>query len=134
MHRHLHHLAPGTVDLTRQPRYGERRHPAAHAWLDTQVREECAMEQYAAFYRDWHDFFGSYTWQKLGGGHRAGGTGDRSSTPAKRPSVSGTGTGVWPARVAAPPPAAPAAPPPATPPTLTAHAVTPQAHFRTRNG
>ncbi|MGW4078482.1 hypothetical protein ACWELB_34240 [Streptomyces asiaticus] len=71
MPRHLHHLAQGTVDLTRRPRYGERRHPAAHAWLDAQVREECAMAQYAAFYGDWHDFFGSYTWQKLGGGHRA---------------------------------------------------------------
>jgi hypothetical protein len=29
------------------------------------------MEQYAAFYGDWHDYFGSYTWQKLRGGHRA---------------------------------------------------------------
>ncbi len=42
---HLHHLALGTVDFT--------------------------MEQYAAFYGEWHDYFGSYTWQKLGGGHRA---------------------------------------------------------------
>ncbi|MEV6503404.1 hypothetical protein [Streptomyces prunicolor] len=29
------------------------------------------MEQYAAFFGDWHDYFGSYTWQKLRGGHRA---------------------------------------------------------------
>jgi DNA polymerase III epsilon subunit-like protein len=68
---HLHHLAQGTVDFTKQPRYGERRHAAAHAWLDAQAWEECAMEQYAAFYGDWHDHFGSYTWQKLDGGHRA---------------------------------------------------------------
>ncbi|GGZ39657.1 hypothetical protein [Streptomyces bluensis] len=52
-------------------RYGTRLHPAAQAWLDPQTWEECAMEQYAAFYGDWHDYFGSYTWQKLGGGHRA---------------------------------------------------------------
>ncbi|MFJ9893475.1 hypothetical protein ACIQPR_09085 [Streptomyces sp. NPDC091280] len=29
------------------------------------------MEQYAAFFGGWHDYFGSYNWQKLGGGHRA---------------------------------------------------------------
>ncbi|MGV9856297.1 hypothetical protein ACWDWU_47320 [Streptomyces sp. NPDC003442] len=33
----------------------------AGAWLDAQAWEECAMEQYAAFYGDWHDYFGSYT-------------------------------------------------------------------------
>ncbi len=26
----------------------------------------CAMELYATFYGDWHDWHGSYTWQKLG--------------------------------------------------------------------
>ncbi|MFD7136140.1 3'-5' exonuclease [Streptomyces sp. NPDC059894] len=68
---HLHHLARGTVDFTKHSRYGTRRHAAAQAWLDAQVWEECAMEQYAAFFGDWHDYWGSYTWQKLGGGHRA---------------------------------------------------------------
>lgn len=68
---HLHHQALGTVDFTKHPRYVARRHAAAQAWLDAQEWEECAMEQYAAFYGDWHDYFGSYTWQKLGGGHRA---------------------------------------------------------------
>ncbi|WP_460074164.1 3'-5' exonuclease [Streptomyces sp. YKOK-I1] len=68
---HLHHLAQGTVDLARHPRYGARRHAAAQAWLDAQAWEECAMEQYAAFFGDWHDYWGSYTWQKLRGGHRA---------------------------------------------------------------
>ncbi|MER6501891.1 hypothetical protein ABT218_21485 [Streptomyces sp. NPDC001455] len=29
------------------------------------------MEQYAAFYGAWHPYWGSYTWQPLGGGHRA---------------------------------------------------------------
>ncbi|MGJ5899219.1 exonuclease domain-containing protein [Streptomyces niveiscabiei] len=68
---HLHHQARGTVDFTKHPRYGGHRHEAAQAWLDAQVWEECAMEQYATFFGDWHDYFGSYTWQKLGGGHRA---------------------------------------------------------------
>ncbi|MGW3989245.1 hypothetical protein [Streptomyces sp. NPDC004830] len=26
-----------------------------------------AVEQHAAFHRDWHDYWGSCTWQKLGG-------------------------------------------------------------------
>lgn len=68
---HLHHLARGTVDLTKHHRYGDRRHPAAQAWLDAQQWEECAMEQYAAFYGAWHHYWGGYTWQPLGGGHRA---------------------------------------------------------------
>jgi DNA polymerase III epsilon subunit-like protein len=68
---HLHHLAHGPVDLTKDSRSGARRHPAAQAWLDAQAWEECAMEQYAVFYGEWHDYFCSYTWQKLGGGHRA---------------------------------------------------------------
>ncbi|MFF7987709.1 hypothetical protein ACFZDK_53215 [Streptomyces sp. NPDC007901] len=67
---HLHHQARGTVDFTKHPRYGARRHPAAQAWLDAQAWEECVMEQQAAFYGDWHDYWGSYTWQKLRGGHR----------------------------------------------------------------
>ncbi|PIB04591.1 hypothetical protein B1C81_32915 [Streptomyces sp. HG99] len=68
---HLHHVAQGTVDFAKHPRYGARRHAAGQAWLDAQVWEECAMEQYAAFFGDWHDYWGSYTWQKLRGGHRA---------------------------------------------------------------
>jgi hypothetical protein len=68
---HLHHQALGTVDFTKHPGYGPQRHAAAQAWMDAQEWEECAMEQYAAFYGDWHDYFGSYTWQKLRGGHRA---------------------------------------------------------------
>ncbi|WP_435607074.1 3'-5' exonuclease [Streptomyces ardesiacus] len=68
---HLHHLVLGTVDFAEHPSYGVRRHAAAWAWLEAQEWEECAMEQYAAFYGDWHDYFGSYTWQKLHGGHGA---------------------------------------------------------------
>ncbi|MET9294851.1 3'-5' exonuclease [Streptomyces sp. NPDC003077] len=68
---HLHHRARHTVDLTKHPRHGDRRHPAAQAWLDAQQWEECAMEQYAAFYGTWHHYWRSYTWQPLGGGHRA---------------------------------------------------------------
>ncbi|MFI1205584.1 exonuclease domain-containing protein [Streptomyces sp. NPDC020883] len=68
---HLHHLARSTVDLAKHPRYGESRHSAAQAWLDAQQWEECAMEQYAAFYGAWSDYWGSYTWQQLGGSHRA---------------------------------------------------------------
>ncbi|MDO0923986.1 exonuclease domain-containing protein [Streptomyces sp. TG1A-8] len=68
---HLHHQALGTVAFTKHPGYGPQRHAAAQAWMDAQKWEECAMEQYAAFYGDWHDYFGSYTWQKLRGGHWA---------------------------------------------------------------
>jgi hypothetical protein len=31
------------------------------------------MEQYAVFAGQWSEYHGSYTWQRLGGGHRAGG-------------------------------------------------------------
>lgn len=67
---HLHHTR-STVDLTKHPRHSDRRHPAAQAWLDAQQWEECAMEQYAAFYGAWHSYWGNYTWRPLGGGHRA---------------------------------------------------------------
>lgn len=34
----------------------------------------CAMEWYAQYYGQWHDYWGNYTWQKLpGGSHRAHG-------------------------------------------------------------
>jgi hypothetical protein len=65
---HLHHLLRPAVDLTK---YGLRTHPAATAWMDAQRWDECAMEQYAVFHGDWHDYWRSYTWQPLGGGHRA---------------------------------------------------------------
>jgi hypothetical protein len=34
-------------------------------------RVECAMEKYAAFTGQWHEYFGNFTWQPLGGGHQA---------------------------------------------------------------
>ena len=86
---HLHHLARHTVDLTKHPRYGARRHPAAQAWLDAQAWEECAMEQYAAFYGDWHDYWGSYTWQKAG---RPPGPG---RYPCRHPATGGDGQRPW---------------------------------------
>jgi hypothetical protein len=67
---HLHHTRT-TVDLTKYLPWRGDRHPAADAWLDAQQWEECAMEQYAAFYGAWHPYWGNYTWQPLGGGHRA---------------------------------------------------------------
>ncbi|MHB6912838.1 3'-5' exonuclease [Streptomyces sp. DB-54] len=67
---HLHHTRT-TVDLTKYLLWRGDRHPAADSWLDAQQWEECAMEQYAAFYGTWHPYWGNYTWQPLGGGHRA---------------------------------------------------------------
>ncbi len=34
-------------------------------------KDECAMVEYAAFAGHWSDYHGSFTWQPLGGGHRA---------------------------------------------------------------
>ncbi|MFD4535655.1 3'-5' exonuclease [Kitasatospora sp. NPDC058397] len=48
-------------------------HPAVEEWIDAQRWEECAMEQYAQFVGEWNDYYGSYRWQRLNGGHRAGG-------------------------------------------------------------
>lgn len=39
--------------------------------LERASRWECAMQAYAAWWGDWDDYHGSYTWQRLGGGHRA---------------------------------------------------------------
>lgn len=39
------------------------------------------MKQYAVFYGDWHPYWGSYTWQRLNGGHRA--LGDRHAVRAR---------------------------------------------------
>lgn len=46
---------------------------AAVEQLLSASRWECAMERYAAWHGDWHEYFGSYTWQRLGGGHTAAG-------------------------------------------------------------
>jgi DNA polymerase III epsilon subunit-like protein len=35
------------------------------------LRTECAMQRYAEWYGAWHDYHGSYTWQRLGGPHGA---------------------------------------------------------------
>lgn len=35
------------------------------------VKTECAMEYYAQYYGQWSDYHESFTWQPLGGGHRA---------------------------------------------------------------
>lgn len=48
-------------------------HPSATAWMDALEWAPCAMEAYARYYGDWSDYHGSRTWQRLGGGHRAGG-------------------------------------------------------------
>jgi DNA polymerase III subunit epsilon len=34
-------------------------------------KSDCAMEWYAAWYGDWNDYYKSFRWQKLAGGHRA---------------------------------------------------------------
>lgn len=39
--------------------------------LERAARWECAMVEYAAWWGDWDDYHGSYTWQRLNGGHRA---------------------------------------------------------------
>lgn len=43
---------------------------AARAWTKT-MRWECLMEVYAVVAGEWSDYFRSYKWQPLGGGHRA---------------------------------------------------------------
>lgn len=47
----------------------------AAAGLDTNwigsVRFECAMMEYARWYGDWSEWFQSFKWQRLNGGHRA---------------------------------------------------------------
>ncbi|MDK0524047.1 hypothetical protein [Streptomyces sp. ML-6] len=67
---HLHHTR-ATVDLTKYRLWSGEQHPAADAWLDAQQWDEYATEQYAVFYGAWHLYWGTYTWQPLGGGHRA---------------------------------------------------------------
>jgi hypothetical protein len=47
------------------------RHPSSERWMRRLGRVECAMETYAAFAGRWHDRFGDFTWQPLGGGHQA---------------------------------------------------------------
>lgn len=64
---HLHHLAQGSVDFTKHPRSGSRRHAAAQAWLDAQAWEE----RWSSTPPSTATGIGSYTWQKLRGGHRA---------------------------------------------------------------
>ncbi|MEU8516392.1 3'-5' exonuclease [Kitasatospora sp. NPDC048722] len=48
-------------------------HPAVVEWMQAQRWEECAMAQYAVYVGEWSDYFGDYRWQRLNGGHRAGG-------------------------------------------------------------
>ncbi|MFF5808249.1 exonuclease domain-containing protein [Streptomyces sp. NPDC012746] len=43
---------------------------SADAWLDC-MRFEDAMGPYSTWAGEWSDYFGSYRWQALGGGHRA---------------------------------------------------------------
>lgn len=45
-------------------------HPVAERWMSA-LRTECAKEWYAQWFGDWNDHYGSYTWQRLEGGHRA---------------------------------------------------------------
>ena len=39
-----------------------------HKQPDLKFKSDCAMEQYAAFVGDWHDYYESFTWQRLPGG------------------------------------------------------------------
>lgn len=46
----------------------------ATLWTELQnLNTECAMEQYATWNGDWHDYWKNYTWVPLGGGHDAKG-------------------------------------------------------------
>ncbi|WP_017972432.1 3'-5' exonuclease [Actinopolyspora halophila] len=61
--------------LFRATRPGEvvdphEQHPATTRWMD-QAEWECAMRTHAQWYGAWHPGWGSYTWQPLGGDHRA---------------------------------------------------------------
>ena len=42
----------------------------AERWVSG-MRAQCAMEQWAIWCGNWSEYHGSYTWQKLNGGHRA---------------------------------------------------------------
>lgn len=42
-------------------------------WWQRVPKIECAMQRYAEWFGEWHDYWGNYTWQPLGGGHRARG-------------------------------------------------------------
>lgn len=65
-----HHRAE--TPLLMPPPEGEL-HPAAAEWIKAQRWDRCAMQAYAVHYGDWSEYWGSYTWQPLAGGHRAGG-------------------------------------------------------------
>uniref|UniRef100_UPI003F4990CA exonuclease domain-containing protein n=1 Tax=Amycolatopsis sp. CA-096443 TaxID=3239919 RepID=UPI003F4990CA len=64
------------------------RHPEAERWMET-LRTECAMQRYAAWFGDWSDYHGSYTWQPLGGGHRAHGDCVATLAALRRMALSG---------------------------------------------
>ena len=51
----------------------EPRDAVARYWKPVRARSrwECAMEMYAAWFGAFDDYHGDYTWQPLGGGHRA---------------------------------------------------------------
>ncbi|MEU6902966.1 3'-5' exonuclease [Streptomyces virginiae] len=59
-------------ELTRHYRAAGHEDPAASAaaWLDGMTLED-AMVPYSDWYGDWSDYWGNYSWQALGGGHRA---------------------------------------------------------------
>lgn len=44
------------------------------AWTSrVPARIECAMEEHSRWFGEWHPYWQDYTWQRLGGGHRAAG-------------------------------------------------------------
>lgn len=55
-------------------------HPSADQWMSA-LRADCAMTWHAQWFGEWHDYHQSYTWQPLGGGHRA--NGDCAATLAR---------------------------------------------------
>ncbi|MCX4808985.1 3'-5' exonuclease [Streptomyces sp. NBC_01214] len=62
-----HHL--GLIGI--EPLRPHDRHPAAAEWMDAQEWDRCAMLAYAVHVGEWSDYWGGWSWQRLGGGHRA---------------------------------------------------------------
>ncbi|GAA1463573.1 3'-5' exonuclease (plasmid) [Nocardiopsis exhalans] len=56
------------AELGPEPREAEDRYWAP---LERSARWECAMAWYAQWYGEWDHYHRDYTWQRLGGGHRA---------------------------------------------------------------
>ncbi|MEU0671206.1 3'-5' exonuclease [Streptomyces lavendulocolor] len=68
LNRHFQEHEPALSGL--EPSRWER-HPAAAAWMDAQQWDRCAMLAYAVHVGEWSEYWGGWSWQRLGGGHRA---------------------------------------------------------------